>query len=432
MVLFLVSNVSAQLDLQVVESEDAPFNLFSWLKNVLKIYFLDFSIVGDARGCSSTADKRFTNLQGGSYTIVRIADHCRSGYGLIDSYVNGWNPGTEFGGDIGYICKPEHAPCNLEVYCCPYGWCEYLGKDSYCRQVIGQGSECKISTEKDPRIKFNFNRWSYCTDDISVTCWFNDGSGVCQSRVYTGRTTCPYSYMDWRLYPTKSQCESNACVDGNKRCKSSTVREYCYLGQWHSASCPSGTTCSNGDCVSSPPQQQCSDGTPYNSCASVKPKYCDNGNLINKCSTCGCLVGQTCLQDGSCCTPHTCAKLGFTCGSTNNGCGGTLNCGNCPTGQICQSNICVLEEQPVCTHGEKLCDGYTKYQCQNNEWIFIEFNSLDCGYTAPPGEPGGQPLPPSPPKENFLTVEVFNINGFSVQWWMLLVAVLVVLIIIKR
>jgi len=38
----------------------------------------------------------------------------------------------------------------------------------------------------------------------------------------------------------------------------------------------------------------CSDGIPYGQCSSTKPKYCDNGNLIDKCSQCGCFYGQIC------------------------------------------------------------------------------------------------------------------------------------------
>ncbi|MBI5148794.1 fibronectin type III domain-containing protein, partial [Candidatus Pacearchaeota archaeon] len=43
-----------------------------------------------------------------------------------------------------------------------------------------------------------------------------------------------------------------------------------------------------------PPASTCSDGTPYSSCSSTKPKYCDAGTLIDKCSQCGCPLDQTC------------------------------------------------------------------------------------------------------------------------------------------
>ncbi len=46
--------------------------------------------------------------------------------------------------------------------------------------------------------------------------------------------------------------------------------------------------------------QTCSDSTSYGSCSITKPKYCENGNLINKCNQCGCPTGTTCRTDGSC------------------------------------------------------------------------------------------------------------------------------------
>jgi hypothetical protein len=35
------------------------------------------------------------------------------------------------------------------------------------------------------------------------------------------------------------------------------------------------------------------------------------------------------------CVPQTCAQAGVNCGPAGDGCGGTLNCGNCPSGQTC-------------------------------------------------------------------------------------------------
>ena len=40
------------------------------------------------------------------------------------------------------------------------------------------------------------------------------------------------------------------------------------------------------------------------------------------------------------CTPKTCSALGATCGAISDGCGGTLNCGTCMTGQTCTNNKC--------------------------------------------------------------------------------------------
>ncbi|HSY23845.1 MAG TPA: metallophosphoesterase [Polyangiaceae bacterium] len=40
------------------------------------------------------------------------------------------------------------------------------------------------------------------------------------------------------------------------------------------------------------------------------------------------------------CTPKTCSTALATCGSVSDGCGGTLNCGVCPSGQTCTNNMC--------------------------------------------------------------------------------------------
>jgi len=49
-----------------------------------------------------------------------------------------------------------------------------------------------------------------------------------------------------------------------------------------------------------PAVQKCADGTIYSQCSTNKPKYCDGGNLIDKCSACGCSTNQICQTDGSC------------------------------------------------------------------------------------------------------------------------------------
>ncbi|RLJ08214.1 MAG: hypothetical protein DRP16_01850, partial [Candidatus Aenigmatarchaeota archaeon] len=51
--------------------------------------------------------------------------------------------------------------------------------------------------------------------------------------------------------------------------------------------------------------QTCSDGTPYGQCSANKPKYCENGNLVNRCSVCGCPPDYTCQESGKC-KPNTC------------------------------------------------------------------------------------------------------------------------------
>src|SRR5947208_17065524 len=55
-----------------------------------------------------------------------------------------------------------------------------------------------------------------------------------------------------------------------------------------------------------------------------------------------CPTGQTCnsIVCVSSCTPATCRSLGFNCGTASDGCGGTLRCGNCSHHQTCNNNVC--------------------------------------------------------------------------------------------
>jgi hypothetical protein len=46
-----------------------------------------------------------------------------------------------------------------------------------------------------------------------------------------------------------------------------------------------------------------------------------------------CLCTNGCTSGGCC--PKTCAQLGFPCAPAGDGCGGVLNCRQCPAGQTC-------------------------------------------------------------------------------------------------
>ena len=64
------------------------------------------------------------------------------------------------------------------------------------------------------------------------------------------------------------------------------------------------------------------------SCAN--PQYCGGGGF----NQCGGNNGFT-ADGGVACTPKTCAQLGYTCGITGDGCGGSLSCGSCTNPQYC-------------------------------------------------------------------------------------------------
>jgi hypothetical protein len=62
---------------------------------------------------------------------------------------------------------------------------------------------------------------------------------------------------------------------------------------------------------------------------------------------------------GSACTPTTCAAQQATCGSISDGCGGTIDCGSCASGQTCSSSH-VCQTASVC---QATVSGYSLGRC---------------------------------------------------------------------
>jgi len=65
---------------------------------------------------------------------------------------------------------------------------------------------------------------------------------------------------------------------------------------------------------------------------------------------------------GGSCTPTTCAAQGKDCGSIPDGCGGTLECGNCPDGQTCGgggvTNVCGGGQACWTPYARSSCNSY--------------------------------------------------------------------------
>jgi len=162
-------------------------------------------------------------------------------------------------------------------------------------------------------------------------------------------------------YPNTTQVCSPNQVSGCKVCKADGS-----AWQDDNSKCPTGQTCQNGTCVagcanecSTSGAKQCSGTAGYKTCGNY-----DNDSCLEWSSVTNCSSGQTCSGDGICistCTPKTCTQLGYTCGTAADGCGGTLNCGSCPSGQTCLNNKCTTCTN-ACTSGTSQCNGTTGYQ----------------------------------------------------------------------
>lgn len=72
------------------------------------------------------------------------------------------------------------------------------------------------------------------------------------------------------------------------------------------------------------------------------------------------------------CQPTTCSALGKSCGTWDDGCGNSLNCGTCASGQNCNNGVC----ESICTPAT--CSSLGK-QC--GTWDDGCGGSLDCGPT---------------------------------------------------
>ncbi|WP_375768928.1 Ig-like domain-containing protein [Archangium gephyra] len=97
------------------------------------------------------------------------------------------------------------------------------------------------------------------------------------------------------------------------------------------------------------------------------------GTLADGCGgtlSCGtCATGEICSSVNTCCMPTTCAALGATCGTVSNGCGGTLSCGTCAEGERCTNNACAFDptlalfdpatQAPRCGQARTACDSGT-------------------------------------------------------------------------
>jgi hypothetical protein len=47
----------------------------------------------------------------------------------------------------------------------------------------------------------------------------------------------------------------------------------------------------------------------------------------------------------TCCRPLGCSDVGATCGTVDDSCGGTVDCGACAAPSICFANVCVIPPQ---------------------------------------------------------------------------------------
>ena len=250
-----------------------------------------------------------------------------------------------------------------------------------------------------------------------ITCVNKCGDGKCDEVVCIAvgcpcpetKENCPQDCKEEIVKPT---CQDECSQVGLKRCYNVGNYGYQTCGDYDSDDClewsstticpPDTITCQNGICIQQgQKEQKCSDGTPYNQCSTNKPSYCENGNLINKCSTCGCPSGKQCQSNGGCTVStqttcqNECSEVGLKRCSGN----GYQACGNydadtclewstitnCPVNTICQDGLCTQQKQQE----QKCSDGTLYGQCSTNKPKYCDNGNL-ISKCATCGCPSGQ------------------------------------------
>ncbi|MGH7297381.1 MAG: hypothetical protein ACRELB_20765 [Polyangiaceae bacterium] len=191
-------------------------------------------------------------------------------------------------------------------------------------------------------------------------CTGSGNSQACQTPVCTGKCgvigtdSCGVG-ISCGGCPTGQACVANQCVTqtageagaadagcGILTCTPDqsitlcgTITDGC--GNTKQCSCPSGQQCIGNVCGTPSecdPGDGGADGGAGAKCGSV-PNACGSGNV-----NCGGCTGANKCQNGICvgCTAPACGSV--TCGSVSNGCGPTVSCGTCGTGEDCYDGGC--------------------------------------------------------------------------------------------
>ncbi len=164
-----------------------------------------------------------------------------------------------------------------------------------------------------------------------------------------------------------SQCgNSNLTADGGNPCTPATT-------------CPVGVTCGQS-------ADGCGGLINCGSCSS--PDVCGGGGVPGQCGNSG--LGP---DGGVICTPTNCGLLGYNCGPAGDGCGGQLNCGACTNPQFCGGggyDVCG-GSNGLNPDGSVPCNGTTCAKLGYNCGTADDGcgNTLNCGSCSTPQYCGG-------------------------------------------
>jgi hypothetical protein len=166
---------------------------------------------------------------------------------------------------------------------------------------------CRLAAPPQPNQKFDF---SFSTTPNVVTVVkgnptstnVNIGllSGTAQSVNLSATTEDPTLSFKWSSANCTPNCNVNLTINttNNTETKLHTITISSSGGEVIRTVYFGLTVTAQADAT------QCSDGTNFGYCSATKPKLCDNGSLIQKCTMCDCPSGQVCNSTTeSCSTP---------------------------------------------------------------------------------------------------------------------------------
>lgn len=216
---------------------------------------------------------------------------------------------------------------------------------------------------------------------------------------------------------SNNACLTNSCTTDNYNfgtcssiyipgCQACSTDAEC----WVADKCKTGK-CVNNKCQADPkvcPTNQVCDASTGNCKAACVPKTCSQlgktcGSVDNGCGkqiNCGsCGLRQSCDTSGQCkcnilgsilsvfpmfCCSETCASLNRTCGTVSDGCNGSLNCGTCENGQICNESGQCAEDTTVKIKIDLLSpDPNQRYKSEKGEFFDVVFNVICENGTCP-------------------------------------------------
>lgn len=169
---------------------------------------------------------------------------------------------------------------------------------------------------------------------VNGSCTSGGGPGGCGA----GQTLCGATCVDASSDPANCGACGRPCAPTNN-----ATGVACLAGQCWVASCAPGFA----DC----------NATGFDGC---ETQLGTNQN----CGACGdaCTGRTTCGGGGTpgvCgCTPGTCESLALNCGTHDDGCGGTLDCTACPTGQTCSGGVCKSNNGDGCYVSAECASGF--------------------------------------------------------------------------